>query len=202
MEHKLRKTWHDREEGEKLTWEELVDLFVDYLRLELKHYNDGELPRNWAKALLIFAENLPERKWGWSWHSTFGSYFHGIPEWDELTPEEARKLANDIYYRIVELAKKEEEWAGLSVEEWIELFKEQLIKKKKIKGKGDWIKEFWDNWLEYYRKKRFSDMYIMETVLEGIPDWDWMPADEAEELTEEVMGYIYAQLKEMGVEVK
>jgi hypothetical protein len=174
--------------------EALVDQFVEYLR-ESFFYDFMETPRNWAKGLLVWLDNTPERSWEWSLASIMDTFLSGMEEWNNLEAEERKELAWDIYRRIEELAEEEEDWAGRSVEEWLDLLKKELIVRNEIRDTEKWIWDLWKNWLSYYID-RLEPYEILDIVFRGNPDWDWMPQKEKRELAKEVINLIKEKLEE------
>jgi phenylpyruvate tautomerase PptA (4-oxalocrotonate tautomerase family) len=178
--------------GGAMDREDLIDRCVEYLKESLY---DEEEPKNWAKGILLWLDTCPEAGWGWSLRSIMGTFLRGLEEWNNLESEEREELARKILRRLVELAKKEEDWAGMTVEEWLELLKKELIKRGEIKDTEKWLENLWRNWLKYYIN-RLEPYEILDIVFEGYPDWDWMPKKEKRELAEEVLNLIKRKLKE------
>ncbi len=172
----------------------LIEQFVEYLR-ESFYYDFEKKPRNWAKGLLVWLEEAPEKSWGWSLASIMDTFLSGMDEWNNLEAEERKELAWDIYRKIEELAEKEEEWGGISVEEWLDLLKKELIARKEIKDTDKWVRDLWKNWLRYYID-RLEPYEILDIVFKGNPDWDWMPRRERRELGEEAINLIKEKLEE------
>jgi hypothetical protein len=85
-------------------------------------------------------------------------------------------MAWDIYRKIEELAEEEEDWAGRSAEEWLDLLRKELITREKI-DTDKWVRDLWKNWLRYYID-RLEPYEILDIVFRGNPDWDWMPRKE------------------------
>jgi hypothetical protein len=183
-----------REGGFAMDREALIEQFVEYLKESL-YYDFERSPRNWAKGLLVWLDEAPERSWGWSLASIMDIFLSGMEEWNDLEAEEREELAWDIYRRIEELAEEEEDWAGLSVEEWLELLKKELIKRKEIKDTDKWVLDLWENWLRYYIDRLFP-YEILDIVFRWNPDWDWMPRKERRELAEKVINLIEEKLEE------
>jgi len=181
--------------GGDMDREALVNQFIEFLRDSL-YYDYLRKPRNWAKGLLIWLDTTPERSWGWSLASIMDTFLSGMDEWNNLEAEERKELAWEIYERIEELAGKEEKWAGLSVEEWLDLLKKELIARKEIKDTDQWVLDLWKNWLKYYIDRLEPDE-ILNIVFKGNPDWDWMPRRERKELAEEVINLIKEKLQEV-----
>jgi hypothetical protein len=173
----------------------LVNQFIEFLRDSL-YYSHLRSPRNWAKGLLSWLDNAPERSWGWSLSSIMDTYLSGMDQWNNLRAEEREELAWEIYRRIEELAEKEEKWAGLNVEEWVELLKKELIARKEIKDTERWVSDLWNNWLKYYID-RLEPYEILDIVFKGNSDWDWMPSREKRELAEEVINHVKEKLQEV-----
>jgi len=176
--------------------EVLLDKFVEYLRESL-YFDYLRKPRNWAKGLLVWLDTAPERSWGWSLASIMDIFLSGMDEWNNLEAEERKELAWDIYRRIEELAGDEEEWAGLTAEEWLELFKKELIARGEIRDTDKWLLDLWKNWLRYYID-RLEPYEILNIVFEENPDWYWMPRKEKKELAEEVINLIKEKLEEQN----
>jgi len=164
--------------------ERIVDSFIERISYVLEG-EDFERPKNIAKGLLVWIDE----------YDVLRDFLNGLYEWDYLTAEERDEMENAIYERLKGLAEEEEEWAGLSAEEWLELLKKRLIEEKKIRDTEDWIQDLWKNWLRYYID-RLKPHEILDIVFKGKADWDWMPRKEKIELAEEVMGLIQERLEE------
>jgi len=173
--------------------ERITDSFIERISYVLEG-EDFERPKNLAKGLLVWLDEHKARSWGWSLKSILGEMLNGLYEWDYLTAEEREEMANAIYFRLEELAEKEEKWAGLSPEEWLELLRKRLIEEKKIRDTEDWIQDLWRNWLRYYID-RLEPHEILDIVFKGKADWDWMPRKEREALAEAVMDLISERLE-------
>jgi len=116
-------------------------------------------------------------------------FLNGLVEWDALTAEERKEMKDAIYDRIKELAEKEEDWAGLSLEEWLDLLKRELIKRWEIKDDAD----FW-KLLKCYADEK--DLYnFLNWVFEENADWYWMPREEKKELASALKEYIIEKLE-------
>jgi hypothetical protein len=119
-------------------------------------------------------------------------FLNGLVEWDALTVEECEEVEDAIYDRIHELAEKEEDWAGLSLEEWLDILKRELIKRREIKDDAD----FWK--LLKHRVDR-GDLYsLLKLAFEENADWYWMPRKEKVELAEALEEFVLEKLKELS----
>jgi len=172
--------------------DKLVDHFIYHLSYVLER--GLEAPKNKAKGLLVWLDEHEAKNWGWSLPSIMGTVLNGLYEWDYLTAEEREEMASAIYERLEELAEKEEGWAGRSVEEWLDLFKKEMITRKEIRDTDKWVLDLWKNWLRYYID-RLEPYEILDIVFKGNPDWDWMPRKERRELAEEVINLIKDRLE-------
>ena len=197
----FKKFWRENENTSKKEWREwwkfrstvlnlgeyrekiadiLIDKLADYLDIR---GSDGYLrwPRNKAKGLLVWIKEHD---------ADLRDFLNGLVEWDALTAEEGEEVEDAIYERIKELAEKEEDWAGLSTEEWLDLLKEELIKGKKIKDDAD----FWK-----LLKRRRKDLYsLLNWAFEENADWYWMPRKEKKELASALEEFIIEKLEEMS----
>jgi hypothetical protein len=166
--------------------ERIIDSFIERISYVLEG-EDFEKPKNIAKGLLVWLDE----------HEVLGDMLNGLYEWDYLTAEEREEMANAIYERLEELAEKEEKWAGLSPEEWLELLRKRLVEEKVIK---DTDAAFWKWTKHHMAKKDAEDIYdLLSWVFEGNVDWDWMPREERRELAEEVMDLIKERLEEENI---
>jgi len=170
----------------------LVDHFIYHLSYVLER--GLRSPKNKAKGLLVWLDEHEAKNWGWSLTSIMGTMLDGLYEWDYMTAEEREQMTWAIYERLEELAEKEEDWAGLSLEEWLDLFKKELIARKEIKDTDKWVLDLWKNWLRYYID-RLEPYEILDIVFKGNPDWDWMPRKERKGLAEEVINLIKDKLE-------
>lgn len=116
-------------------------------------------------------------------------FLNGLVEWDALTLEESEEVEAAIYDRIWELAEEEEDWAGLSLEEWLDLLKEELIKRREIKDDACF-------WKLLKRRVERKDLYnLLNWVFEENVDWYWMPRKEKRELASALEEYIIEKLE-------
>jgi hypothetical protein len=116
-------------------------------------------------------------------------FLNGLVEWDALTLEESKEVEAAIYDRIWELAEEEEDWAGLSLEEWLDLLKEELIKRREIKDDACF-------WKLLKRRVERKDLYnLLNWVFEENVDWYWMPRKEKRELASALEEYIIEKLE-------
>ncbi len=165
--------------------EKLVEHFIEKMVYVLEY--GLEEPRNKAKGLLVWLDEHEANNWGWSMVSIMDTALHGLYEWDYLTAEERKAMADAIYERLQELAEEEEDWAGLSLEEWLDLLKKELIKRKEIKDDAD----FWK-----LLKRRRKDLYdLLNWAFKENVDWDWMPREEKRELVSALEEYIIEKLE-------
>jgi hypothetical protein len=169
--------------------ERIIDSFVERMAYVLEG-EDFERPKNIAKGLLVWLDE----------HEDLGDMLNGLYEWDYLTAEETEEMENAIYFRLEELAEEEEEWAGLSVEEWLDLLKKELIARGEIRDTDRWVLDLWKNWLRYYID-RLEPYEILHIVFEGNPDYDWMPYRERRRLGEAVIDLIKEKLKEENLKI-
>ena len=172
--------------------DKLVDHFIYHLSYVLER--GLEVPKNKAKGLLVWLDEHEARNWGWSMVSIMGTMLDGLYEWDYLTAEEKEQMTWAIYERLKELEEEEEDWAGRSAEEWLDLLKKELIARKEIRDTDKWVLDLWKNWLRYYID-RLEPYEILDIVFKGNPDWDWMPRRERRELAEEVINLIKNKLE-------
>jgi len=178
--------------------DKLVDHFIYHLSYVLER--GLESPKNKAKGLLVWLDDHEAKNWGWSLTSIMGTMLNGLYEWDYLTAEERKEMASAIYERLKELAEKEEDWAGLSLEEWLDLLKKALVKKGMIKDTDaafwKWIKRYFERREELallYRLPR--DMYnLLDWLFEENVDWYWMPHREKLELASALEEFITEKL--------
>ena len=162
--------------------ERIIDSFIERISYVLEG-EDFEKPKNIAKGLLVWLDE----------HEVLGDMLNGLYEWDYLTAEEREEMANAIYERLEELAEKEEKWAGLSPEEWLELLRKRLVEEKVIKATDA---AFWKWTKHHMEKKDAEDIYdLLNRVFEGNVDWDWMPRKERRELAEEVIDLIKEKIE-------
>uniref|UniRef100_A0A7C5X4D4 Uncharacterized protein n=1 Tax=Thermocrinis ruber TaxID=75906 RepID=A0A7C5X4D4_9AQUI len=161
--------------------DKLADEFIEHLLEYAFPYPDyPEPPKNSAKALLLWLDRF---------NGDAFELMDGLVKWDYLTYYERKAMRSLIYNRLLERAEKEEDWAGLSEEEWVELLKEKLLEEKVIKDDVS----FW-KWIK--RRIEKDDMYeLLSFELKGNADWDWMPYEEKKELAEAVEEYIREKLK-------
>jgi hypothetical protein len=185
--------------GDAMDREALIEQFIEYLR-ESFYYDFRRKPRGWAKGLLVWLETCPEASWGWSLASIMDIFLSGMDKWNNLEAEERKELAWDIYERLEELAEEEEEWAGLSAEEWLELLRQKLIEEKEIRDTDKWVLDLWKNWLRYYID-RLKPYEILDIAFKGNPDWDWMPYGERRRLGEAVIDLIKEKLEEENLKI-
>jgi hypothetical protein len=172
--------------------DELIDNFIEKLSYVLMG-DDLEKPRNKAKGLLVWLETHIARNWGANILSAMGKVLFGLYEWDYLTAPERKEMAAAIYDRLLELAKKEEEWAGLSLEEWLDLLRKKLVAEKGIK---DTDAAFW-KWVKHYIEK--ENIYnLFRWAFEGNVDWDWMPRSERRKLADTLEKFIIEKLEEQS----
>jgi hypothetical protein len=165
--------------------EKLIDSFIERLSPMLSGC-DLEEPRNKAKGLLVWLEE-------YGGEDCLRDMLHGLYEWDYLTAEEREEMELAICERLEELAEKEENWAGLSVEDWADLLKNKLVKEKVIK---DTDEAFW-KWIKHYLERKDGDLYsLLELEFEGNVDWDWMPRKEKKELAEALKELVIEKLEE------
>ncbi|MFZ8786844.1 hypothetical protein [Thermocrinis sp.] len=173
--------------------ERLVEHFIEKMVYVLEC--GLEEPRNKAKGLLVWLDEHEANDWGWSMVSIMDTALNGLYEWDYLTAEEREEMASAIYERLEELAEKEEDWAGLSLEKWLDLLKKELVERKVIK---DTDTAFW-KWIKRYLERRDEDMYdLLWWTLEENADWYWMPCKEKKELASALEEYIIEKLEEMA----
>jgi phenylpyruvate tautomerase PptA (4-oxalocrotonate tautomerase family) len=172
--------------------DKLVDHFIHHLSYALER--GLEAPRNKARSILVWLNEHEANNWGWSLTSIMDTWLGGLYEWDYMTAEERKEMASAIYERLEELAEEEEDWAGRSAEEWLDLLKKELIARKEIRDTDKWVLDLWKNWLRYYID-RLKPYEILDIVFKGNPDWDWMPRKEKMELAEEVIDLIKDKLE-------
>jgi hypothetical protein len=166
--------------------EKVADILIDKLadNLDIRG-SDGYLrwPKNIAKGLLVWIKEDD---------ADLRDFLNGLVEWDALTVEECEEVEDAIYDRIHELAEKEEDWAGLSLEEWLDILKRELIKRREIKDDAD----FWK--LLKHRVDR-GDLYsLLKLAFEENADWYWMPRKEKVELAEALEEFVLEKLKELS----
>ncbi len=167
--------------------EKLVEHFIEKMVYVLEH--GLEEPRNKAKGLLVWLDEHEANNWGWSMVSIMDTALHGLYEWDYLTAEERKAMADAIYERLQELAEEEEDWAGLSLEEWLDLLRKELIKRKEIKDDADF-------WKLLKRRVDREDLYdLLNWAFKENVDWDWMPRKEKKELASALEEYIIEKLE-------
>lgn len=119
-------------------------------------------------------------------------FLNGLVEWDALTAEECEVVEEVIYDRIKELAEKEEDWAGLSLEEWLDLLKEELIKRREIKDDASF-------WKLLKRRVERGDLYdLLDWAFEDNADWYWMLRREKRELASALEEFIVEKLEKMA----
>jgi hypothetical protein len=168
--------------------DKLVEHFISHLSYVLER--GFKKPKNKAKGLLVWVETHKVRNWGWDIVLIMGTALNGLYEWDYLTAKEREEMALAIYDRLQELAEKEEKWAGLSLEKWLD-----LLKKKVVEGKGieDTDTAFW-KWIKHYIDR--ENLYdLLRWAFEGDGDWDWMPRKERRELASALEEYIIEKLE-------
>jgi hypothetical protein len=171
--------------------EKLVDHFIYHLSYVLER--GLKAPKNKAKGILVWLDEHKAKNWEWSLVSIMGTVLFGLYEWDYLTAEERHEMATAVYDKLLELAEKEEDWAGLSLEEWLGLLKKKLVEGKRIK---DTDAAFW-KWIKHYIEK--ENLYdLFRWAFEGNVDWDWMPRRERRELTEALEMLIIEKLEEVS----
>jgi hypothetical protein len=157
--------------------DKLVEHFISQLSRVLER--GLKKPKNEAKGLLVWLEENNARRWEPDIVAVMGTVLFDLYEWEYLTAEERHHMVLAIYERLLELAKKEEEWAGLSVEGWLGLLKKKLVEEKVIK---DTDAAFW-KWLKHYIwRKNLQNLFIW--AFKGNLDWDWMPRGERRKLAE------------------
>ncbi len=172
----------------------LIDHFIEKMVYVLENHK-LEKPRNKAKGLLMWLDEHEAKSWGWSLESIMDIPLNGLYEWDYLTAEETEQMADAIYERLQELAEEEEDWAGLSLEEWLDLLKKKLVEKEVIK---DTDAAFW-KWIKRYLERRDQDLYdLLNWALEENVDWYWMPRKEKKELASALEEFIIEKLEEMS----
>ena len=197
----FEKFWRENENTSKKEWrewwkfrstvlnlgeyrEKIADILIDKLALNLGiRGSDGSVrcPKNKAKGLLVWIKEHD---------ADMRDFLNGLVEWDALTAEECEEVEDAIYDRIWELAEKEENWAGLSLEEWLDLLKEELIKGKKIKDDA----AFWKLLRRYVDRE---DLYsLLNWAFEENANWYWMPRKEKKELASALTEYIIEKLEE------
>ncbi len=159
--------------------EKLADNFIEKLSYVLDR--DGKSPRNIAKGLLVW---LDEHNAG------MRDFLNGLYEWDYLTLEERDQMFVAIYERLEEMAEEEEDWAGLSLEEWLDLLKKELIKRREIKDDAD----FWKLLKRRVERKDLS--FLLNWAFEENADWEWMPWEEKRELVSALEEFIVEKLEE------
>jgi len=161
--------------------EKLADNFIKKLSYVLDR--DGKSPRNIAKGLLVWLDEH---------NADMRDFLNGLYEWDYLTLEERGQMCVAIYDRLEEMAEEEEDWAGLSLEEWLDLLKKELIKRREIKDDAG----FWKLLKRYVDR---GDLYnLLDWVLEENVDWYWMPRKEKKELASALEEFIIDKLEEMS----
>jgi len=196
----FEKFWRENENTSKKEWREwwkfrstvlnlgeyrekiadiLIEKLADYLDIR---GSDGYLrwPTNKAKGLLVWIKEH---------NADLREFLNGLVEWDALTAEESEEVEDAIYERIKEMAEKEEDWAGLSLEEWLDLLKRELIKRKEIKDDADF-------WKLLKRRVDREDLYsLLNWALEENADWYWMPRKEKKELASALEKFIIEKLE-------
>ncbi|MFZ8859703.1 MAG: hypothetical protein ACO2PP_04270 [Thermocrinis sp.] len=163
--------------------EKVADILIDKLADNLGITgSDGYLrwPKNKAKGLLVWVKEHD---------ADLRDFLNGLVEWDALTAEECEEVEDAIYDRIWELAEEEEAWAGLSLEEWLDLLKRELIKRREIKDDAGF-------WKLLKRRVDREDLYrLLDWVFEENADWYWMPRKEKRELASALEEYIIEKLE-------
>jgi hypothetical protein len=165
----------------------LIDHFIEHMSYVLEC--NLKMPKNKAKGLFVWLTTHEAHNWEWDTTSIMGIALNGLFEWDYLTADEREAMSIAIYERLKELAKKEEKWAGLSLEDWVELLKKKLVKDGVIKDTDT----FW-KWIRQKIKK--EDMYdLLCWAFEEKVDWVWMPRKERKELAKAMEEFIIEKLE-------
>ena len=185
------ETQQSQKGGGDMDMEALANQFIEYLMESFYDVEKEKRPRNLAKGFLVWADTVPARSRGW-FASILDTFLGGLDEWDKLEDEERKWMVGYIFRRLHTLANEEEDWAGLSEEEWVELLKKKLVSEKIIE---DDDAAFW-KWIKGRIEE--EDMYeLLDWAFEGNVDWEWMLQREKRELAEAMEEFIIEKLKSL-----